>query len=295
MGSLQPWFCRTAVAAVLAGSAALIGTAQAQQTTEPPGFDPYSAPYRSFAFPGAGNNPSLPNAVRYGNGLSGVNQFQRYLENGDPADPGDLFAPPTRGGRGGRYDAAFQTQDRGPVTNGDADEKYYRDRLDLERKLEEARKETDPKKRDELIRKLEVEARAKNRDVSLSVRRPLTGSTRSIPPAPALPGSTSRASTWTGRRTGNLPSRASQARANTTAPRAPALPSADSTKPARSTTPAGRGGAIPPPPTLPTTRSRTGTSTPERTLQRSREFDQRRASSAAPTSGGSAIPPAPPR
>lgn len=153
------------------------------QLFSPDPYDPYGRAYRSFAYPNAGDNPSLPNATRYAQGpaatASRANQFEGFMN--DPTMTGF-------GGRSSRYDSAFRRIDRDlgrqPTDAEATDAKYFQAREKREQALLRAMLERDPKKREELVRTAEKEAADSGGLLGPSSRR--RSGTSTIPPSPRL-------------------------------------------------------------------------------------------------------------
>ncbi len=175
----RPRFLTTTIVALV--TSAGLGSTVTAQLFSPDPYDPYGRAYRAYAYPGAGYNPSLPNATRFSQGATGANnanQFQGFLN-----DPGlGTF------GRSSRYDGAFRkfdsAFDRNTSPGDKADAKYFEERERREQAMIRAMVERDPKKRDELVRKADAEAKKSGGILGPSVRR--GGSAASVPSAPAL-------------------------------------------------------------------------------------------------------------
>jgi hypothetical protein len=169
---------RPTIAGLALAACVLTGpTARAQfYSTDP--YDPYGRAYRSFAYPGAGYNPSLPNHTMFGEGgigpdayssMSPFNQFEAYINSG-PSAPGL---------RSGRYDQAYRAYDdvfdRTYSSAGagqyDVDEPYYNNLRERDDLYFKALKEKDPKKRAELMRDLDKLNRKTANSLGASVRR----------------------------------------------------------------------------------------------------------------------------
>lgn len=135
----------------LVAAGVLPSNSSAQLLTPDP-YNPFGRSFASFAYPGAGFNPSLPNHVLYGfrgfgpdsfPGSGTVNPFQRPLD--EPGVPTSRIT---------RYDAAFRAYDEGfrrsSTPNQDADNAYF----DLVARRDDAYfqmlRERDPKKRETL-------------------------------------------------------------------------------------------------------------------------------------------------
>lgn len=238
-------------------------------------YDPYGRAYRSFAYPGAGDNPSLPNATRYPQGPSGGSRANRFQDFANDPSFGGLGG---FDGRSSRYDAAFRRYDRdfGRVSSPaqQADAKYIADRDRREQAMIKAMRERDPKRRDQLVRQVEEKASSTGSELGPSLRRGASPS--STPSAPPL---RSRAST---RPSGTAPAgTAAPARAGAAPTAAEAAARGDGTR-----------AATPPPPPLPSTRrARAAEPRPSEVLERSRRLDsQREGATESPS-----IPPTPPR
>lgn len=167
-------------------------------STDP--YDPSGRPFRAYAYPGAGEVYGGMSGTPRTRGTAGANRF-------DSMDDDLGF------NRFGRYDSAYRRLDREYgreyIPNESADRKYFADREKRERDMIEARREPDPRKRQQKIKELEEEAKRAASDVRLSVRRGAAVAGANVPPAPtrrpsraaATPGATAPRGATPGRAT----------------------------------------------------------------------------------------------
>ena len=231
-------------------------------------YSPYSRPYLAYAYPGAGYNPSLPNATRYPQGPAAApspNQFNRFAD--DLGFGGDLGFGRDFGmdGSSGRYRAYGRTGGSPTADasiNERADAKFIADRERREQDLLRAMVERDPRKRDQMIREINSDTNKTRSDLGPSVRR--------------------------GASTGSV--------ASSTSPRR--QPAAVGTRPgtARPASPSGGAGRttgvgrLPAPPPISSRRSAGATPSPREVLDRSRRMSNSPRNSAS-TSGNAPSPP----
>lgn len=230
--------------------------------------DPYDPPgrgFRQYAYPGA--DEGYPGSYAARARIVRPNQFER-------ADD-DLGISTGRVGRPGRYSDTDRLYGRDPAPSDKADRKYFTERDRREQAMLDATRESDPKKRDRMVREAEKQGRRAASDVSLSVRRSAPAGGAAIPPAPL------RASANAANR-GARPSASSIPPAPTR--RVPTA--AGSTGETRTAAPRRSGGAsasanrsiIPPPPSTSRSRERDDVNPlPSDVLERARERDRSRA------------------
>ena len=200
--SSPAWVIRRLLPAVVATGliAAMASSVRAQLYSTDP-YDPSGRDFRQYVYPGGGQGFSTVVAERARNYVA-PNQFDRSTD--------DLDLP--LGGRGYRYDSAYRQYDsefqRSYIPNRKADAPYYEARDKRDRTMIEAMQETDPKKRDQMVREATANSRRATSDISLSTRRVANG--REIPAAPRRR-TTARSSVGVppapGRRTTASPSR----------------------------------------------------------------------------------------
>ena len=264
---------RTIRFAALAMAAAFwMHSAAMAQLFSPDPYDPYGRAYRSYAYPNAGDNPSLPNATRFpqgpGGGGSRANQLEGFMN--DPSMNG-------LGGRSSRFDGSSRRFSRNiveePSNAQKADAKYFEEREKREQAMIRAMLERDPKKRDQMVRDAQKDAAKSGTALGASVRR--GASPANVPAAPALRArrANDRTNSASTSRTGSAP--------------APAPKPAAGERAAR--------GDVPPPPPPPAGSSRSRSSAapsllkPSQTLLRNRRLGTVRPSDTAPNAG--ALPP----
>lgn len=158
------------VAALLHGASS---RAHGQLYTADP-YDPYGRGFRQYAYPGAGEG--YPGSYAARARTVRPNQFER-------ADEDLGFPSAGRGSRRGRFDDLDSPSGREPGPGDKADRQYFAERDRRAKTMRDATRETDPKKRDRMVREAELEGRRAASDPSLSVRRVAPGRS-TIPPAP---------------------------------------------------------------------------------------------------------------
>ncbi len=188
--------------ALVVGGLCASGTASAQQTMNPPGFDPYSSPYRAYAFPGAGDNPAITNSQMSARPLTTTNNFGRLSGMDDGFGDSDLD-PLGGGSRYQRYDSAYRRYDKALgrefTANGKADATYLADRQVREELKLKLLRETDPERRASIKQQLDRTAERPDRvgedgvDPWVSVRRGRGGPAASSTIAGPAPGRASAA------------------------------------------------------------------------------------------------------
>jgi hypothetical protein len=219
----------------------------AAQPLSPDPYNPWTSMYTPFTYPMApGSSPSIPNQARVGllgpRGVGGEFSLDGANDN--------LF------GRGGNRRLYYNGDDLGvggaPELN--ADQKYYQDRLEREKRYFEAQREKDPKKRAALLRQWEAENRRANLNMSRA-------------PAPASRTRRSAAGAATARAAGAAGTRAATPRPSRGETRGPAAAPPNTPAAANRTTPAPR------PPGTPAIRrpERGRELTPAETLRRAEE------------------------
>ena len=181
---LGPAFIMTV--ALLQGASS---SASGQLYTADP-YDPAGRGFRQYAYPGA--EEGYPGSYAARARIARQTQFDR-------ADDDLGFSTTGRGGRRGRYDDE-RLNDQDPRPTDKADRQYYAARDRRERAMVAATRETDPKKRDRMVREADQESRRAASDLSLSVRRS-AANRATIPPAP-LQGDIGQCSEPSGRHLG---------------------------------------------------------------------------------------------
>ena len=217
-------------------------TASAQLYTADP-YDPAGRGFRQYAYPNA--DEGYPGSYAARSRIVRPNQFDRSDD--------DLGFPTSGlGARRGLYGNYDRLSERDFVPNEKADRQYFADRERRERAMLKATLERDPKKRDQMIREAEQEARKESSERSLSVRRtvPAQGS---VPPAPVRPSSGSRATSSGSARSGVTvpPPPSARGAGGSAATRGASVPA----RPSPSSTASGPRSSIPPPPSSSRTRS----------------------------------------
>jgi hypothetical protein len=253
------------VAVAVAG---LEGSAHAQLYGPDP-YDPDGRPFKAYAYPGAGEvYGGMGGRPRPSGAYNGPNQFDRMDQ--------DLGFPTTGldARSGGRFGYTTGYDPSRYIPNEKADRKYFASREKQEQAMLKASLERDPKKRAQMMKEAEAEAKKNASDISLSVRRGDSAGRSNIPAPPARAARSRPAGSAASGGGSAIPAPPPlRSRAATTG-------SASPTAPPRNRAPADATDTkIPPPP--PTSRLRDSGSTgleprPTDVLDRARNFDRSR-------------------
>lgn len=239
-------------------------SSRGQNTTDP--YNPWNWMYNPYTMPMSPSaNPAIPNQARIESMGSGTRAFDESIDG--YTGSGGLFG---RGGGRFGYSGTGDPEDRVYRPNRD-DGDFYRDKQDREARYFEAKKEKDPKKRAEMLKKIQIENRraALGLDSRKTKKKPKSGASAPLSTRRSeTAAGSARGTTATGR--GRSASATNGLRSSTTTPGA----SSTTTRPrgAAATRRPGSSAGVTTNPSDTTAPSAGRDLTPEETLRRAQNF-----------------------